>query len=133
LTKQRICYPSWAIQTQKQEAYPDEHQGAFFSTHGQLLTQRVEQAYETGDLRVVRRTTALLLFADGKSKTEVAETLSVSRQATHNWLTVFMDVHVDCDIFPTEEGRRIVISGHIPTLVIVTTKSSRNCTTTPRR
>jgi transposase len=55
-----------------------------------LLVQRLGQAYTAGDLQVVRRTTALLLLADGKSKTEVAETLSVSRQTIHNWLTTFM-------------------------------------------
>ncbi|MDY7077770.1 MAG: hypothetical protein SXV54_12690 [Chloroflexota bacterium] len=43
------------------------------------LTQRLEQAYGAGDLRLVRRISALLGLAKGEPATEVAETLSVSR------------------------------------------------------
>jgi transposase len=71
-----------------------------------LLTQCLEQAYVAGDLRVVRRTTALLLFADGKSKTEVAETLSVSRQTIHNWLTAFMVEGMDSLVYHWSQGRK---------------------------
>jgi transposase len=71
-----------------------------------LLTQRLGRAYAAGDLRVVRRITALLLFADGKSVTEVAETLSVSRQTIYNWLTAFMVRRMDSLIYRWSRGRK---------------------------
>lgn len=71
-----------------------------------LLVQCLRQAYAAGDLRVVRRTTALLLYADGKSKTEVAETLSVTRQTIHNWLTAFMVQGMDSLIYRWSRGRK---------------------------
>lgn len=71
-----------------------------------LLTQHLNQAYAAGDLRVVRRTTALLLLADGKSKAEIAETLSVSRQTIHNWLTAFMVEGMDSLVYHWSQGRK---------------------------
>jgi len=71
-----------------------------------LLVQRLGQGYAAGDLRVVRRITALLLCADGKSMTEVAETLSVTRQTIHNWLMAFMVKGMDSLIYRWSRGRK---------------------------
>ena len=50
-----------------------------------LLIQRWKQAYELGDLRLVRRISALLGLARGETVIQVADTLSVSRQAVYHW------------------------------------------------
>lgn len=42
-------------------------------------------------------------------------------------------VRIDCDKHPTDDGRRIIVSGNIPQAEIVVTKASRSCTTRSRR
>ena len=71
-----------------------------------LLIQRLGQTYAAGDLRVVRRITALLLCTDGKSVAEVAETLSVSRQTIYNWLMAFIVKGMDSLIYRWSRGRK---------------------------
>ena len=70
------------------------------------LTQRLEQAYAAGDLRLVRRISALLGLAKGESVTEVAEMLSVSRQTIHNWLKAFMLNGLDSLVYHWSRGRK---------------------------
>jgi len=54
------------------------------------LTVQLGQAYAAGDLRQVRRISALLGFANGQTVSQVAETFSVCRQTVYNWLKAFM-------------------------------------------
>ncbi len=60
-----------------------------------LLIQRLKQAYAAGDLRLVRRISALLGLAKGEVVAQVAQTLSVSRQAMYDWLKAFMLCGID--------------------------------------
>jgi transposase len=71
-----------------------------------LLTERLGQAYAAGDLRVVRRISALLGLAKGESVAEVAETLSVSRQAIYDWLRIFMVAGMDSLVYRWSRGRK---------------------------
>jgi transposase len=56
-----------------------------------VLIERMQHAYRIGDLRLVRRTSALLNL-NGKAVTisEVAETFSVARQTVYDWLKALM-------------------------------------------
>ena len=71
-----------------------------------LLTQRLGQAYTAGDLRLVRRVSALLGLANGETVAQVAETLSVSRQAVYNWLKAFMLYGMDSLVYRWSRGRK---------------------------
>jgi len=51
-----------------------------------MLIRRWRQAYATGNLRLVRRLSALLDLARGESVAQVAEMHSVARQAVYDWL-----------------------------------------------
>ena len=71
-----------------------------------LLTQRLGQAYTAGDLRLVRRVSALLGLANGETVAQVAETLSVSRQAVYNWLKTFILYGMDSLVYRWSRGRK---------------------------
>ena len=71
-----------------------------------LLTQRLGQAYTAGDLWLVRRVSALLGLANGETVAQVAETLSVSRQAVYNWLKVFILYGMDSMVYRWSRGRK---------------------------
>jgi transposase len=49
-------------------------------------------------LPIARRAQALLWLADGKSLSDVAKSLAVSRQAVYNWIESFQQRHRDADI-----------------------------------
>jgi len=70
------------------------------------LIERLGQAYAAGDLRLVRRISALLGLAKGETVTEVAETVSVSRQTIHNWLKSFMREGMDGLAYRWSRGRK---------------------------
>jgi transposase len=70
------------------------------------LIQRLEQAYAAGDLRLVRRISALLGLAKGETVTEVAETSSVTRQTIYNWLKAFMLQGMDGLAYRWSRGRK---------------------------
>ncbi|MDY6876186.1 MAG: IS630 family transposase [Chloroflexota bacterium] len=70
------------------------------------LTRRLEQAYAAGDLRSVRRISALLGLAKGETVTEVAETISMSRQTIYNWLKAFMLRGIDSLVYHWSRGRK---------------------------
>jgi DNA invertase Pin-like site-specific DNA recombinase len=52
-------------------------------------------------------------------------------------LLKLLGIRVDCEMFPSEDGRRAVVSGYIPTFEVVTTKDRRsyssNCRQSRRR
>jgi transposase len=54
------------------------------------MVQRLKEAYTTGPLRLVRRIHAVLAIAEGRSVTEVAETLDLSEQAVRDYITSFL-------------------------------------------
>jgi transposase len=70
------------------------------------LIQGLEQAYAAGDLRLVRRISALLGLAKSETVTEVAETVSVSRQTIYNWLKAFMLEGMDSLTYRWSRGRQ---------------------------
>ena len=55
-----------------------------------MLIQRMQFAYRVGDLRLVRRTSALLHLAKQPTIAQVAETYSVARQTVYDWLKALM-------------------------------------------
>jgi len=71
-----------------------------------LLVQRLKQAYDRGDLRLVRRVSALLGLAKGETVIQVAETLSTSRQAIYDWLKAFMQCGVGSLVYRRLPGRK---------------------------
>jgi len=71
-----------------------------------LLIRHLKQAYDLGDLRRVRRISALLALAQGDSVAQVAQTLSISRQALYNWLKAFILYGVDSLVYHRSPGRR---------------------------
>src|SRR5947209_4003087 len=50
-----------------------------------------QQLRAASDVRVYRRTLAMLELDRGRSAAEIAEMLGVSRQSVHNWATAFAD------------------------------------------
>ena len=54
------------------------------------LTGTLTQAYRAGDLRLVRRVTALLALGRGETVASSAETLGVSRASVSAWLKTLL-------------------------------------------
>ena len=71
-----------------------------------LLIAHLKQAYAAGDLRLVRRISALLGLANGKTVAQVAETLAVSRQAVYDWLKAFMLDGAESLVYRRSPGRK---------------------------
>jgi transposase len=49
-----------------------------------------EQLTSTSDVRLYRRTLAVLEYARGRSVQDIANTLGVSRQSVHNWIALYL-------------------------------------------
>lgn len=75
-----------------------------------LLIQFLKQAYDVGNLRLVRRITALLALARGEKVAHVAGALSVSRQAIYDWLKGLMLYGVESLIYRRPPGRKAKLS-----------------------
>jgi len=71
-----------------------------------LLIQTLEDAYDAGAVRSVRRISALLGLARGESVMQVAETLSVSRQAVYEWLKDFLLRGIESVSYNRPTGRK---------------------------
>jgi transposase len=71
-----------------------------------LLIAHLKQAYAAGDLRLVRRISALLGLANGETVAQVAETLAVSRQAVYDWLKAFMLRGAESLVYRRSPGRK---------------------------
>jgi transposase len=69
------------------------------------LIRRLAQAYAAGDLRLVRRISALLGLPKGETVPGVAETVSVSRQTIYNWLKAFILEGMDGLAYRWSRGR----------------------------
>jgi transposase len=70
-----------------------------------LLIQRLKQAYDAGDARLVRRISALLGLARSETVDQVAETLSVARQTVYDWLAAFLQQGGDSLVYRRSPGR----------------------------
>ena len=54
------------------------------------LTATLKQAYQAGDLRLVRRVTALLALGRGETVPSITETLDVSASSLYAWLKTLL-------------------------------------------
>jgi transposase len=71
-----------------------------------LLSRRLGKAYAAGDVRLVRRISALLDLAKGETVAQVAETHAVSRQAVYDWLKAFILEGLDSLNYRRSPGRK---------------------------
>ena len=92
------------------------------------LVEQLKQAYTAGDLRLVRRISALLGLATGETVAQVAETLSVSREVVCNPIRAFMLHGVDSLVRRRATGTGAIstqASSFKPSLVISRPAPSR--------
>lgn len=71
-----------------------------------MLIGRLQHAYRVGDLRLVRRVSALLDLARETTVAQVAEIYSVSRQAVYDWLKALMCHGENSLAYRRSPGRR---------------------------
>ncbi|MEJ2210529.1 MAG: IS630 family transposase [Anaerolineae bacterium] len=71
-----------------------------------MLIGRLQHAYRVGDLRLVRRVSALLDLSRGTTAAQVAEIYSVSRQAVYDWLKALMCRGESSLIYRRPAGRK---------------------------
>ena len=69
------------------------------------LLERLRQAYAQGRLRMIKRIHAILYILDGKSVTEVAEILSLSKQCIYNYIKAFLLKRLDSLQYKRPPGR----------------------------
>jgi len=77
----------------------------FTSATIQALTQALHGAYAIGDLRVVKRISALLACGKGEDIDAVANTLGVVRQTVYNWLKAFLLDGMESLVYRPSSGR----------------------------
>lgn len=65
-----------------------------------------ENAYQLGDLRLVRCTSALLALSHGGEVSIIAQDLSVSQQTVYVWMRAFLVEGFDCLCYRKSPGRR---------------------------
>lgn len=78
----------------------------FTSQTVKMLIGRLQHAYRVGDLRLVRRVSALLDLARKATVAQVAEIYSVSRQAVYDWLKALMCHGEDSLVYRQSPGRK---------------------------
>lgn len=78
---------------------------SFTGTTVKALRKRLNQAYERGDKRVVRRTSALLAYSQGQEVETIALDLSISPKTVYAWLRAFLIDRFDSLISSTRPGR----------------------------
>jgi transposase len=71
-----------------------------------MLIGRLQHAYRVGDLRLVRRVSALLDLSRKVTVPEVADIYSVSRQAVYDWLKALMCRGEDSLVYRHSPGRK---------------------------
>src|SRR3989442_11274060 len=89
---------------------PKEVSPVSFPLHLSSLTRkqlyrRLQQAYGSGDLRVVRRIQALLALADNQSVQEVAEMLNLGQQTIRDYRNAFLLKGVSSLVYTRPPGR----------------------------
>lgn len=70
-----------------------------------MLTEALWKAYSHGDLRLVRRISALLACGKGEAVNEIANTLGVVDQTIYNWLKAFLLDRMDSLVYRPSPGR----------------------------
>lgn len=78
----------------------------FTSQTVKMLIQRLQHAYRIGDLRLVRRISALLALTEKVTITEVAETYTTARQTIYDLLTALMCHAEDSLVCRRSPGRK---------------------------
>lgn len=78
----------------------------FISKTSKELEHQLEKAYARGDLRLVKRSTALLLFAKELRICEIAELVQVCERTIRNWLKAFLLRGVASFVYKFSSGRR---------------------------
>ena len=71
----------------------------------QSITERLQRAYRSGELRVIKRIHALLGVIDGQSPTEVAELLRLNEQTVRAYVTAFLLQGLDSLRYRRPPGR----------------------------
>jgi len=70
------------------------------------LIEALHHAYATGNLRAVKRISALLDVAKDEAIQEVAEKYAVARQTVHRWVTEFLLEELDSLKYEKSSGRK---------------------------
>ena len=70
-----------------------------------MLTEALWKAYSSGDLRLVRRISALLAYGKGEAVNKVANTLGVVEQTIYNWLKAFLLDRMNSLVYQRSPGR----------------------------
>lgn len=71
----------------------------------EALLKRLQQAYARGELRLIKRSHALLYIIEGKTVAEVAEILNLSLQTIYNYITAFILKRLDSLVYHCPPGR----------------------------
>lgn len=79
---------------------------AFTSTTMKQLRTLWKQAYDRGDLRQVRRLSALLAYGQGQEVDALAADVSVSTETVYVWLRAFLVDRLASVAYPTRPGRK---------------------------
>jgi transposase len=69
------------------------------------LTRHLQRAFQTGDMRKIKRIMALLWLADGLSAPAVAERLGVSHTSVYDWMAAFLTDGFASLIYRKSPGR----------------------------
>jgi transposase len=78
----------------------------FISRTRKELEHQLEQAYARGDLRLVKRITALLLCEKGLRRWEIAQTVQVCERTIRNWVKAFLLKGMASFVYKLSSGRR---------------------------
>ena len=57
------------------------------------MQQLEHQLAQTDDVRLYRRTLALLMWGRGSSVAEIASVLNIQRQSVYNWIAIYTQTH----------------------------------------
>lgn len=82
-----------------------EYRVSFTGATVKRLRKRLNQAYERGDKRVVRRTSALLAYSQGQEVDAIARDLSISPKTLYVWLRAFLLTRFESLIVTRSPGR----------------------------
>lgn len=77
----------------------------FTSSTVHFLRKRLSRAYELGDKRLVRRTSALLAYSQGGEIEVIAQDLSVSPESIYAWLRAFLVDRFESLAYRNSPGR----------------------------
>ena len=77
----------------------------FTSATVNFLRKRLDRAYQLGDKRLVRRTSALLAYAQGQMIENIAQDLSVTQESLYTWLRAFLLYRFESLGYRASKGR----------------------------